>query len=324
MKKTILFLIFSSNFYFCQEVDKDIYAKAGLETPIDLPNLTYLPTADILTEESEMFMKGYSNTVPFIPNLPSVKIENEPVSRTREYVNRLRSETLTSFANPNGGGRDALSEIIDEQHKKVNLSGGWAKRTDAYDKLNNGEYTPKYKYYMPGVDNDALNASESDVETQSPIEVSISDEHTNNSSNNLTLIFITFLIVGIIVFIIKKLKKNNQSIQFESNQSTLKENKNNKEVSNLNKTISIDNNIDTTFHQKQLEDFEKYNKIYSGEFEKLVLEETKFLNTKDEINRVLKFLENEELEYYDKYLKENIDWSKDYCKSSAKSRQYIV
>lgn len=195
MKKITLFLIFSSNLYFCQEVDKDIYAKAGLPTPIDLPTQTELPSVSASIEKADMMMKGYSDSPPKpdFPKFPewmhkqpptlkdnSKEIEKitERIRRNTaelEYINKLRRDSLLREIN----GGDTFQKIIDEQNSKIDVSGGWAKKSD-------------------------IENSESDVETQSPIEVSISDEH-NNSSNNLTLIFMIFLvIVGIIVFLIFK------------------------------------------------------------------------------------------------------------------------
>ena len=117
MKKIILFLIFSSNLYFCQEVDKDIYAKAGLPTPINLPTQTEQPSVSASIEKADMMMGGYSDGIPYNPNIPSPSIQREPISRTREYVNRLRNNTLLSFANSEG---DTFSKIINEQNSKIN------------------------------------------------------------------------------------------------------------------------------------------------------------------------------------------------------------
>lgn len=138
------------------EEDNNLYAKAGLPTPIDLPTQTELPSVSASIEKADMMMGGYSDGIPYNPNIPSPSIQREPISRTREYVNRLRNNTLLSFANPEG---DTFSKIINEQNSKIDITGGWAKKSDAYEKLNNGQYSPKYEYYMPGVDNDALNAS---------------------------------------------------------------------------------------------------------------------------------------------------------------------
>ena len=179
MKKIILFLIFASNLYFCQEEDKDIYAKAGLPTPIDLPNDINL---NVYTDDIERQVKGYSNDMPSNPNIPSLSIKEEPISRTREYVNNLRRNTQSSLSNNSLGQNNTLAEISRNSNRKINISGGWAKKSD-------------------------VNSSESDAENQSSSEVNISDGYNSNSS--ITLIFMIFLILNILLcyFIALKLGK---------------------------------------------------------------------------------------------------------------------
>jgi len=77
-------------------------------------------------------------------------------NKTDAFVEGLRADTLNNLYNKNN---DTLSSIINTNKNKIDISGGYVRANEAYDRLNDGGLLPKYNMYKPGVNNEDYNAS---------------------------------------------------------------------------------------------------------------------------------------------------------------------
>lgn len=126
--------------------DYNDYNLQDIPTNVDIPYLT--------ENDLDLNIKGYSDTPPVNPNIPLYKPNYS--NETHAFVEQLRRDTLSDLST--GSDIDPVKQIINSSKNKIDISGGFVKANDIYDTLNDGSLLPKYKYYMPGVDNDKLNA----------------------------------------------------------------------------------------------------------------------------------------------------------------------
>ena len=148
--------------------DNNIYSNSNIPTPLDFSYLE--STKDSLTSSNY----GTDIPKPSFPSFPEwMYNQPETLQDNSKFVNgiisNIRRNTLNFVNNyhnkfqNNGVGAnyagDDMAKMINPNFGKINLS-GTTKLTDTHELLSDGEtWVPKYKYYKPGLDNDALNAS---------------------------------------------------------------------------------------------------------------------------------------------------------------------
>ena len=118
---------------------------------LNLPSLSLIP--------------GYDDT-QFSNVMPGIELQPVDIRpQTKSTLDSMRNNaTMDLFSGKNRGG-DTLDKIIAQSNSKINISGGFANVYDTHDQLSDGSFTPKYKNYIKGVDNNARLAS-----TQSSME----------------------------------------------------------------------------------------------------------------------------------------------------------
>lgn len=144
--------------------ENNIYTEAGTYTPVNLPSV------DIFTPPSIGSVLG-----PELVNSAKVDapLQLENVSpQVNAIVSDIRRNTLSTLRNmqniensrgstykdPNYAG-DEIARSINPNHGKIKLTKN-IPITETHEVLSDGvTWVPKYKYYKPGIDNDALNTS---------------------------------------------------------------------------------------------------------------------------------------------------------------------
>ena len=122
-----------------------------------LPNLPTAQSLPIAPDSigNDFDLKGYTDAPRINPNIELYQPSYE--NKSLPFIESLRRSVLSDLNNfkANFGGGDTLTRIASMNNNKIDITGGFATQSQIYDTLNNGDLTPKYESYLPGVDNDA-------------------------------------------------------------------------------------------------------------------------------------------------------------------------
>ena len=120
------------------------------ETTGSLPSIVESP---YVSGDIDLQSQNYSS-VP--ANLPSIQLYKPNYdSGTKDFVESMRADTLNNLYSKT----DTLTSIINGGGNKIDISGGYVKANEAYERLSDGTLLPKYEMYKPGINNEAYNAS---------------------------------------------------------------------------------------------------------------------------------------------------------------------
>lgn len=127
-------------------MNEDYNPVGNLPTPISLP---YTAEGNITSQS-----KNYSNTPDTGMTIPELYTPTY-TDKTTALVDSIRATTLNNLYSK----KDTASNIANYQKDKIDISGGYVKANEAYERLSDGALLPKYEMYKPGINNEAYNAS---------------------------------------------------------------------------------------------------------------------------------------------------------------------
>lgn len=166
-------------------------------------NPTSTETQHYLNTESDMIIKGYSDTPKNSTSIEPYKPSYE--NKTSEYVRNL-SKSQEIRQEYNGG---TLEKIIEDDKKKIDINGGYVKANDAYIKENGGRLKPKNDVYKPDVNNDEYNAVLQEQELKKDF------KNVKNILEELLPLILMLVIIIAVIYLIIYLRRKTPTNPFQ-------------------------------------------------------------------------------------------------------------